>query len=310
MGATLSLPRSLDHGEPTRPANLLLAAVPSDEYAEFRCLLEPRPLHLRETLQDAGDAPDYVYFPTTGIISVLTVLESGMMIEFATVGREGTTGVPVFLGMGDSNMALISQVPGMSLRMRSKDFLAAIDRHRGFADIVKRYSGMLLALVAQSAACNRAHHVEERCARWLLMTHDQAGDAAFRITQEFLAQMLGVSRPSVALSAGALQKAGLIKYHRGEMTITDRLGLERAACECYAVGREHFLRLENARDGSYPEATEDGHHAHPKVVSPAGIDPVTKQLQPREAGEEPMLPRAAVVGVLRTCAGARATPIS
>jgi CRP-like cAMP-binding protein len=245
---------------------------------------------MRETLQEAGDAPDWVYFPLSGIISVLTVLESGMMIEFATVGREGTTGVPVFLGMGDSNMALISQVPGMSLRMRSKDFLAAIDRHRGFADIVKRYSGMLLALVAQSAACNRAHHVDERCARWLLMTHDQAGDAAFPITHEFLAQMLGVSRPSVALSAGALQKAGLIKYHRGEMTITDRLGLERAACECYAVGREHFLRLENARDGSHLEATEDGHHAHKKVVPAAGIDPLTKQLQLREAGRSGLDP--------------------
>jgi CRP-like cAMP-binding protein len=244
-----SLLPPLAHRPPSRLANLLLAAVPDREFEEFAKLLEAHPLRMRETLQEAGDAPDWVYFPLSGIISVLTVLESGMMIEFATVGREGTTGVPIFLHMGDSNMALISQVPGMSLRMRSKDFLAAIERSPGLADIIKRYSGMLLALVAQSAACNRAHHVDERCARWLLMTHDQAGDAAFPITQEFLAQMLGVSRPSVALSAGALQKAGLIKYHRGEMTITDRAGLERAACECYAVGREHFLRLENARDG-------------------------------------------------------------
>lgn len=263
-----SLLPTLAPKQSTRLSNLLLAAVPADEYEEFARLLETHPLRMRETLQEAGDAPDWVYFPLSGIISVLTVLESGMMIEFATVGREGTTGVPIFLHMGDSNMALISQVPGTSLRMRSKDFLAAIDRSPGLADIIKRYSGMLLALVAQSAACNRAHHVDERCARWLLMTHDQAGDAAFPITQEFLAQMLGVSRPSVALSAGALQKAGLIKYHRGEMTITDRAGLERAACECYAVGREHFLRLENARDGSYHEALvvagnlrADGHNS-------------------------------------------------
>lgn len=254
------LPPLTPEQKQTRSANLLLAAVPEKEYEEFAKLLEAHPLRMRETLQEAGDAPDWVYFPLSGIISVLTVLESGMMIEFATVGREGCTGVPVFLRMGDSNMALISQVPGMSLRMRSKEFLAAIDRSPRLAVIIKRYSGMLLALVAQSAACNRAHHVDERCARWLLMTHDQAGDAAFPITQEFLAQMLGVSRPSVALSAGALQKAGLISYHRGEMTINDRLGLEKAACECYAVGREHFLRLENARDGSPKAAAAvDGH---------------------------------------------------
>jgi len=200
---------------------------------------------MRETLQEAGEAPDYVYFPTSGIISALTVLENGMMIEFATVGREGTTGVPVFLGMRDSNMALVSQVPGESLRMRSQDFLAEINRSPGLAAIVKRYSGMMLALVAQSAACNRAHHVDERCARWLLMTHDQAGVGAFPITQEFLAQMLGVSRPSVALSAAALQKAGLISYHRGQMTIEDLHGLEKAACECYAIVREHLHRLQD-----------------------------------------------------------------
>ena len=226
-----------------RFGNLLLAAVPAEEYEDFRELLEIYPLRMREAVQEAGDEPDYVYFPTSGIISVLTVLENGMMIEFATVGREGTTAVPVFLGMGDSNTAFISQVPGDSLRMKSADFLAAIERNPGFMQIIKRYSGMMLSLVAQSAACNRAHHVDERCARWLLMTHDQAGDGAFPITQEFLAQMLGVSRPSVALSAAALQKAGLISYHRGEMTIVDRLGLEKAACECYAVVRELIDRL-------------------------------------------------------------------
>jgi CRP-like cAMP-binding protein len=199
---------------------------------------------MRETLQEAGEEPDYVYFPTSGIISVLTVLENGMMVEFATVGREGTTGVPVFLGMGLSNLALISQVPGGSLRMRARDFLSEINRSPGFEGIIRRYSGMMLALVAQSAACNRAHQVDERCARWLLMTQDQAG-GAFPITQEFLAQMLGVSRPSVALSAATLQKAGLISYHRGEMMIVDRAGLERAACECYAVDREHFRRLQD-----------------------------------------------------------------
>ncbi|HEY5475235.1 MAG TPA: Crp/Fnr family transcriptional regulator [Tepidiformaceae bacterium] len=251
MSACLSQKQLPDDDVPTRPGNLLLAAVPAAEYAAFRGLLEPRVLRLHETLQEAGDAPDYVYFPTSGSISVLTVLESGVMIEFATVGHEGTTGVPVFLGIADSNMACVSQVPGCALRMRSRDFLAAVERCPGLAAAIKHYSGTMLAFVAQSAACNRAHHVDERCARWLLMTHDHAGEGAFPITQEFLAQMLGVSRPSVALSAGALQKEGLIRYHRGEMTIVDRRGLEKRACECYAVELEHFRRLEIARDRSH-----------------------------------------------------------
>jgi CRP-like cAMP-binding protein len=234
-----------EHGKQLRHGNLLLAAVPAGEYEDVSGLLEPYTLRMRETLQEAGEAPDYVYFPTSGIISVLTVLESGMMIEFATVGREGTTAVPVLLRLNDSNMAFISQVPGESLRMRSQDFLAAVNRCPVFMAIVKRYSGMMLALVAQSAACNRAHHVDERCARWLLMIQDQAGEEPFPITLEFLTQMLGVSRPSVESSAEALQEAGLINYDRGEMTIVDRLGLEKAACECYAVAREHFRQLQD-----------------------------------------------------------------
>jgi CRP-like cAMP-binding protein len=202
---------------------------------------------MRETLQEAGDAADYVYFPTSGIISLLTVLENGMMIEFATVGREGTTGIPLTVGLADSNMALISQLPGESLRMTAANFRAQIAQCPSFAAVLNQYMGVLFAFLAQSAACNRAHHVDERCARWLLMTHDQAGGDEFRITQEFLAQMLGVSRPSVALSAASLHKQGLISYHRGEMSILDRDGLERAACECYAVVHQQFDRLRELR---------------------------------------------------------------
>ena len=226
-----------------RPTNLILAAIDPDEYESMRAVLTPHPLRMRETLQEAGDPAEFVYFPTSGIISVLTVMENGMMIEFATVGREGTTGVPLFLGMGESNMALISQVPGVSLRMTAADFQEQLIHNRSLAAVMARYSGVMLALVAQSAACNRAHHVNERCARWLLMTHDQAASDQFPITHEFLAQMLGVSRPSVTLSANALQEAGLIRYHRGDMTIVDRPGLERASCECYGVVQHHFPLL-------------------------------------------------------------------
>ncbi len=206
---------------------------------------------MRETLQEAGEPPEYVYFPTSGIISALTVLENGMMIEFATVGREGTTGVPLFLGMGDSNMALVSQMPGASLRMTSAAFRVVLSECPSLAALMMQYSGVMLALVSQSAACNRAHHTDERCARWLLMTHDQAATDHFPITQEFLAQMLGVSRPSVTLSAAALQNAGLISYHRGELTILDRPGLERASCECYAVVHDYFPYLTAVNGGGY-----------------------------------------------------------
>jgi CRP-like cAMP-binding protein len=223
--------------------NRILAAIDHAGQQLLLTLLEVHPIRMRETLQEAGDSPLHVYFPTSGIISLLTVLENGMMIEFATVGREGTSGVPVFLAMGDSNMALISQLPGVALRMTTEDFDCALEQNASLRMALSRYSGVMLALVAQSAACNRAHHVDARCARWLLITQDQAGGNDFPITQEFLAQMLGVSRPSVAQSAGALQRAGIVRYHRGQMTVLNRGGLEEASCECYNVIQERLARF-------------------------------------------------------------------
>lgn len=231
--------------------NLILAALPPDEYSAIEHLLEPYPLRIRENLQEAGEEPEWVYFPLQGIISILTVLENGMMIEFATVGREGSTGVPVMVGLDHSTITMISQMPGTAMRMRKKDFLAQSKICPGFATAMNCYAGVMFALLAQSAACNRAHHVDERCARWLLMTHDQAGGNEFPITQEFLAQMLGVSRPSVAASAAALQKAGFVSYHRGEMTIIDRDGLETASCECYEVLVRQFDRLRSCTSNMF-----------------------------------------------------------
>lgn len=227
--------------------NLLLAAVPPAEFDQIKDLFEPCQLRMRENLQEAGEESNRIFFPTRGIISVLTVLENGMMIEFATVGREGTTGIPFVHGLHDSTMTLISQMPGDAWCISQADFAKALELSPGLDKAVNVYGGVLFALLAQSAACNRAHHVDERCARWLLMTHDQAGGDDFPITQEFLAQMLGVSRPSVAVSAAALQKAGLIRYHRGEVTVTDRVGLELAACECYRVIKVQFDRLRAMR---------------------------------------------------------------
>lgn len=223
--------------------NLILGAVPAEEFEAFKDYLEPYPLRTRETLQEAGEEPDWVYFPTSGIISVLTVLESGMMIEFATIGREGTSAVPLVVGLERSNLALVSLLPGSSMRMRTHDFMKSLAQSPGLASAIRSYRSLMFALLAQSAACNRAHHVDERCARWLLMTHDRAEGDKFPITHEFLAQMLGVSRPSVSSSAATLQNAGLISYHRGEMNILDRKGLESAACECYEITARQFDRF-------------------------------------------------------------------
>lgn len=233
--------------EVAQSGNLLLAAVDPAEFEQLRDLLEPFSLRMRETLQEAGDPSEYVYFPTSGIISLLTVLENGMMIEFATVGREGMTGTPIILGLEESNLALVSQLPGTALRMKTHHLLDAVVRLPAFAAVLKLYGGVMFAFLAQSAACNRAHNVDERLARWLLMIHDQAGGDSFRITQEFLSHMLGVSRPSVAASASVLHRAELIRYTRGDMTVTDRPGLEAAACECYAVIRTQFDRLRALR---------------------------------------------------------------
>ena len=227
--------------ESPRTGNFILSAISDADYAELAPLLELHALRMRETLREAGEEEAHVYFPVSGVISVLTVLESGMMIEFATVGREGTTGVPTFLEFGNANTALISQVPGDAFRLSRAEFRRCVASLPSFAAVLRRYSGLMLALVAQSAACNRAHHVDARCARWLLMTPDQAGRDEFPITQEFQAQMLGVSRPSVGTSAIALQRAKLVSYRRGQMTILDRRGLELASCECYAIIHKHFL---------------------------------------------------------------------
>ncbi len=210
-------------------------------------LLEAYPLRMRENLQDAGDEPEWVYFPETGIISVLTAMTDGTMIEFAIIGREGSTGVPLFVGLGESNITLVSQMPGHAMRMRAPDFLRELERSPALAEAIKRFSGVMFATLAQSAACNRAHHVDERCARWILLTHDQAGGNEFPITGEFLSEMLGVDREHVSVAAAVLQAGGLITYKRGEMTVTDRGGLERASCECYGVIAREIDRMRELR---------------------------------------------------------------
>jgi CRP-like cAMP-binding protein len=170
-------------------------------------------------------------------------MSDGLAVEAGTVGNEGMVGLPLYLGAETSPHRAFSQVPGEALRMRAGDFTAELARQGPLHAVLKRYNQALINQMAYSVACNRLHSVEERMCRWLLMTQDRVGAEQFPLTQEFLAQMLGVRRPSVTVVAGILQKAGLIVYSRGLITIRDRAGLEAASCECYRVVRDELDRL-------------------------------------------------------------------
>ena len=226
-----------------RIANHILSALPAEAYARLLPDLKSIPLKFRISLHEPGDNMPYVYFPNTGVISTLTVLSDGSAVEIATIGNEGMADVSVYLGLEMSDSWLLVQVPGTAMRMESGRFREHVEQIPILRALLGYYTVSMLALVAQSAACNRMHPMVQRCARWLLMTHDRVDAAAFPMTHQFLATMLGVRRPSVSVAAKALQDAGCISYHRGKVTVLDRPGLEAASCECYRLIRERFDRL-------------------------------------------------------------------
>ena len=219
-------------------ANELLAALPAEVLQRLSPALELLPLVLKEILHRPGDPIEYVYFPGAGFVSELTVLESGDMVEVATIGREGMVGI--FASDGEERAPSLSMVQAaidVCYRLRATVFREEMDRRGAFHQLMTRYMHAHVGLIMQSTACNAMHSVEQRLARWLLMAHDRVGLDDFPLTQEFLAMMLGVSRPSVTIVAGTLQKAGLITYHRGHLKIVNREELEAASCECYRVVR-------------------------------------------------------------------------
>ena len=224
------------HSQPnssTHP-NVLLAALPSDDYARVQRSVATIDVKLKQLLHKAGEAVDYVYFPGNGFCSVLTILSDGRMVEVATVGREGAIGVSAILDDTPSpSVTMVQAAIDPCFRMTADAYRAEMDRHGAFYDLLTRYSQAMVGFIMQSTACNAVHHLEQRLARWLLLARDRVESDQFPITQEFLAMMLGASRPTVTVVAGTLQKAGLIKYHRGLMTIVDGEALENASCECY-----------------------------------------------------------------------------
>lgn len=224
-----------------RDGSRFLAALPNDYYAELRPRLEAVTLELNDTIYAPGRVPQHVYFPTGALISLIAVMRDASSggIEVAIVGREGVAGIEPFLGNDAIPLRAFPQVRGTALRMPRDAFTDAC-RRDPLHDLVARYTQTFFNQVARVAACNGLHEVEERCARWLLMTQDATGSDTFELTQEFLSQMLGVRRASVTAAAGILQRAGFVEYHHGTIRILDRPGLERAACNCYHAIRATY----------------------------------------------------------------------
>lgn len=232
--------------DPNVSGNRILAALPSGEMDTLRPHLEAMQLSFRENLYEKSSPVEHVHFVHRGVVSMTTAMNNGLPVEIATVGPEGMVGIPVFLGAEQMPSNAFVQVPGESSRMRSDAFRQIIESCPILNRLLLRYTLALMNQIAQTAACNRAHAIEERCARWLLMTHDRVFASEFSLTPEFLAQMLGVRRPAVSVAAGMLAKAGLISYVRGQIRILDRTGLEAAACECYRIVANEFERLVGA----------------------------------------------------------------
>jgi CRP-like cAMP-binding protein len=223
--------------------NKLLAKLPRAELEVLSPDLEPVQLVFRHTLHDVLEPIEHVFFVERGVVSMVNEPETGDIVEFATVGREGMAGFPVLLGAHSVPSRAIVQIPGDALRMKTKDFHRALPRVPQLQKLLFRYMMALLNQVAQSASCNRLHEVQERCARWLLQTHDRVDSDTFPLTQEFLAQMLGVHRPTVSVAAAMLQNAGFIEYTRGNITVVNRKGLETASCSCYRTIKDEYDRL-------------------------------------------------------------------
>jgi CRP-like cAMP-binding protein len=230
--------------------NHLLAALPRAEYERLVPLLEIVRVEALETIARPDEALAHAYFPLTGIISVVALGMEGGTVEVGTVGREGMAGMHAFLGEPTSPFATLGEVPGAHARLPVRALRATAAPGTALHALLLRYAQAFTVLAGQSAACNRLHPMEERCARWLLMTHDGVRRDTFALTHEVLGQMLGVRRPSVTLAAGILQRAGLIRYHRGLVTILDRPSLEAAACECYGVIRNEFDGMRATDSGS------------------------------------------------------------
>jgi len=230
--------------EKARPKNRLLTKLPEPQLAAVMATAELIEMKIFDGIIEAQADIEHAYFPESGVISLVTPLKDGSAVEATTVGNEGMVGLPLILGAPQTLTKAFCQVPGYAWRLRADDFRQYLKNDPLFGITMLRYTQTVIDLIAQTSACNRLHTIEQRCSRWLLLVHDRSEGDSFQLTQESLAQMLGVQRTGVNIAAGALQKANLIAYARGKITICNRAGLENLACECYSVVRNAISRFD------------------------------------------------------------------
>jgi CRP-like cAMP-binding protein len=223
--------------------NLLLASLPKATVQAILPDLRLQPLEVRQVLQPPNQPVTEVVFPLDGIASMVSLGDTGRSVEVATIGCEGMVGLPVFLGASQAAAEVFVQVPGEGLHLPADAFRRHLEREPSLTQTLLKYTQALLTQVAQCSACNCFHQIEARCARWLLQTHDRVKGNQFQLTHDFLALMLGVRRATVTETAGALQERGLIRYHRGKISILNRKKLESAACDCYRIIKKEYDRL-------------------------------------------------------------------
>ncbi len=229
------------------PQNQLLAALAGPTLERWHAHLEPVSLALGEVLYESGGALEHVYFPTTAIVSLLYVMENGASAEIAVVGNEGLVGISLFMGGESTPSRAVVQSAGEGYRVPALAIKAEFDQAGPVMHLLLRYTQALITQMAQTAVCNRHHSLDQQLCRWLLLSLDRLGGSELRMTQELIANMLGVRREGVTESALKLQRRGLIRYARGHITVLDRQGLEDRTCECYAVVKKEYDRLLSAR---------------------------------------------------------------
>jgi CRP-like cAMP-binding protein len=223
--------------------NLFLAALPEDALNRLRPHLEVMEMPLRKILFEMGQPMPHLYFPDSGMISLLIPLEDGALIEVGVVGKEGFAGLAALLGAETAVHTSMVQLPGTGARIKTDTVRQEMQRSPALLSRVLRYAQALQVQVSQTAVCNVHHNLQERLARWLLMAHDRAASDTLPLTQEFLSMMLGVRRPGVTVAATILQQTGAISYTRGRIAVLDRARLEAASCECYGMVQEQFSQL-------------------------------------------------------------------
>jgi CRP-like cAMP-binding protein len=233
FGVQLAVSRPAADGKSHPIQNAILLGLPRKERNLIISKSKFVQLPARTILSEMGDPIEVCYFLNSGVVSIIHVMTDGKSVEVGLTGKEGFVGLPLIVGYGASPTRAIIQIAASGYKMRARDLKSALGKCPRLREALQRYSQELSIQAIQVAACNRLHEVDERLARWLLMSQDRVGESTFLLTQEFISHMLGTRRASVTVAAGILQKAGLITYSRGQVTIEDRVGLESAACECY-----------------------------------------------------------------------------